>query len=318
MKPNPNNACSGKYDDWLEVNLINKCNANCSWCIEKNGYHPKKIVDWETIAKAAITLNKTNIILLGGEPTLYSNLKELIDILYNANKAVWITTNGSKLTKDFIENKLDKLTGINISIHHYNLFKNYDITGIQLSFQNLKEAVDELLNRNIKIRLNCNCIKNQIDSIDEIHKYLDFAKSLNITNVRFAELKNDINNFVNLSTLFPEYLTNEPFVNGCSVDVVIKDINVNFRIMCGLQTPMRILPYNPEQKLHGVLYYDGKIYKGWQTDMDPREKQMQKNIKLLAREIYDKNLKLDEIEQAIFEFLEKNKEPVEEVSGCVY
>lgn len=39
--------------------------------------------------------------------------------------------------------------------------------------------------------------------------------------------------------------------------------------MCGLQTIHRPLPINPKQYAKQVLYYDGKIYDGWQSPMFP-------------------------------------------------
>jgi hypothetical protein len=58
MKPNKNNFCGGNFQDWLEVNLTDKCNGKCVWCIEKAGYHPEKHAGWQTIVKKAIESDK--------------------------------------------------------------------------------------------------------------------------------------------------------------------------------------------------------------------------------------------------------------------
>lgn len=54
MLPNKNNFCGGNFSDWIEVMLIDKCNGNCSWCIEKEGYKPKKIVAWQELVDVII------------------------------------------------------------------------------------------------------------------------------------------------------------------------------------------------------------------------------------------------------------------------
>jgi len=263
--PHPSNFCGGNFQDWLEVNLLPECNGKCSWCVEKRGWHPDHKATWREIGQAAINTGKQNIILLGGEPTLYKDLEPLIRMLNEANRSVWITTNGSllKRTVDF----LDQIAGVNISIHHYDLNKNRNIVGVNLKEIELKESIQKIRNIGGRIRLNCNLIKNAIDSEKEIAKYINFAKNLGATNVRFAELKFDGEKFVDLCDIYENKhgLTQDPFIDGCNHDTVIDDVPVNFRQMCGLQTPFRKQPINPVQFSKQVLYYDGIVYDGWQV-----------------------------------------------------
>ena len=71
QKPHPENFCGGNYQDWVEVMLTEKCNGKCSWCIEKRGWHPKKHAQPYEIVNAILETGRKNVILLGGEPTLY-------------------------------------------------------------------------------------------------------------------------------------------------------------------------------------------------------------------------------------------------------
>jgi hypothetical protein len=118
----------------------------------------------------------------------------------------------------------------------------------------------------MKIRLNCNLIKGHIDTLDQANKYLDWAFSNCISEVRFAELKNENNNFVSLTSIFGNQygLNEDPYILGCSQDTVINGINVNFRQMCSFQCSLRPKPNDPEQTTGQVLYYDNQFYKGWQ------------------------------------------------------
>jgi MoaA/NifB/PqqE/SkfB family radical SAM enzyme len=266
MLPNKRNFCGGAFPNWLEVNLTNKCNGRCSWCVEKIGYKPRKVVEYTTLVNTIKEHGAKNVILLGGEPTLYTNLCLIINDLNNNGHKIWITTNGSTLSKQFVIDNLTGLTGINISIHHYILYKNKDITGIDIKLSDLSDAISELHKHDISVRLNCNCISGYIDSVQEIYSYIGFAKIIGADKVRFAELKIDENNFVDLYKIFNgEYGLNEnPFIYGCNIDVIIRDMPVNFRQMCGLQTTKRPYPENPEQIVKKVLYYDGILYNGWQ------------------------------------------------------
>ncbi len=282
----------GNFQDWLEVNLLSECNGRCSWCIEKGGFHPSNHAGWEEIGQAAINANKQNIILLGGEPTLYKNLGNLVRMLVSAGRFVWITTNGFLLKKTLVEGVLNGIAGVNISIHHYDLEKNTEIVGLKLKAQELKDSVRAIRLAGGKVRFNCNLIKGQIDSREKIFEYVNFAKEFGANNIRFAELKND-SGFVDLFKIFGnEYgLTDDPFINGCNQNAVINGMPVNFRQMCGLQTPCRKTPENPMQFAKEVLYYDGVLYKGWQspTNLDAKAR------KSLLLDLAAKKLTVEEV-----------------------
>ncbi len=284
--PHIKNFCGGNFQDWLEVMLENKCNGNCFFCIEKNGFKPKT-VDWSTLASKILKTNKKNILLLGGEPTLYPDLKNLIQAITYDNRNVYITTNGGKLmNENFAEENLSLITGINISIHHYDLERNKKITGIDLIEEYLVDVIKWFQSKNITVRINCNCIAGEIDSKEEILEFIDVAKSWEVNSVRFAELKND-DRFVDLAKIFEyEYgLNDDPFMCGCHQNTIINGMPINFRQLCGMQTNKRAKPVEPKQILKDVLYCDGNIYKGWQTIK--KEKIMSKKSNKEMREMLE-------------------------------
>jgi len=297
--PNPRNFCGGAFDDWIEVNLTDKCNGKCKWCIEKIGIHPKYHAPWEKITEAILSTEGNNIILLGGEPTLYKHLSLVINSLKQVNKKVYITTNGSRINTKFIEMNLNQIDGINISIHHYNLDINKKITGIKLTKNTLTEAIKKLHGYGGKVRLNCNCISGYIDSKEQILNYIDFAKQIGVDSVRFAELKLDNLNFVDLAKVF-DYrygLNDNPYADGCVRDTIINDMQVNFRQMCGLNIAMRCRPKNPQSDAKKrVVYYDGKVYDGWQQQQ-PKEFKTPSLEQLY--QLRDKKISIAEVLQSI-------------------
>ena len=165
MRPHPDNACSGKYDDWLEVNLLPECNGSCPWCIENGGYHPVERASWKRIVEVAIGTGKKNIILLGGEPTIHPDIGDIVRSLNMADRDVYVTTNGSMLSGSFVLDNLRWARGVNISVHDYNLPRNKEITGIDLVHFELLDAIDDLHEYGASVRMNCNCIKGYIDSV---------------------------------------------------------------------------------------------------------------------------------------------------------
>ncbi len=324
--PNKKNFCGGAFSDWLEINLLSECNGSCSWCIEKDGYHPLKHVGWSTIVSKAIGFGAKNVILLGGEPTLYKDIKLIINNLSLSNINVWMTTNGSLLTPVFIKNNLRGITGINISIHHHNMLENFKVTGIKIDKYLLVESIKTLHFFGASVRLNCNCISGAIDNIEDIYSYMGFAKEVGADKIRFAEIKNDNDSFVNLAKLFTYQhgLNDDPFVNGCNRDVIINSMPINFRQMCGLQTEIRKKPIDPQIISKKVLYYDGKFYNGWQNKK--KEKVMtNKELIELLRNIENGSVTPEaaawEITESTIFTKTKNEERsivYEDTRGCTY
>lgn len=321
--PNNKNFCGGNFRDWLEVNLIDKCNAKCTWCIERNGYHPKYHAPWHVIAQKAIDTGKKNIILLGGEPLLYKDLSKLIVMLANNNRDVWITTNGSLLDPHDVS-FLRGIKGVNISIHSNNLNENKKITGVMIN-KGIGSVINGLHEINASVRFNCNCIKGYIDTVGKIEKYILWAKSYCVDKIRFAEIKMDDELFVDIAKVlnYKYGLNDNPFVLGCNSDAVIHGVPVNFRQMCGLQTSMRVLPNEPIQYPKEVLYYDGKIYAGWQTfnkmEADVTNKELVKILRSLeANEISSEEAFLEIV--GTKEIIKEKKvvEYVNSSGGCQY
>lgn len=266
MVPNKHNFCGGAFDDWREVLLTPDCNGKCQWCIERNGFHPMDRAPVQRLIELLQVDDSNKIILLGGEPMLYPDLGLLIRNL--PGKELYITTNGTNFNAAFIKETISSITGINISIHHYNLELNEGITGIGLDIEKLERAIVECRRHNISVRFNCNIIKGQIDSRKECMKYIEWAKECGVDRVRFGELKADKNRFVSLARIWREAfgLNENPYILGCNKDAKIMGVSINFRQMCGLQTECRPRPVNPKtvnEKL--VLYYDGQYYTGWQS-----------------------------------------------------
>lgn len=301
--PNSKNFCGGNFQDWLEVNLIEICNANCSWCIERKGYHPTFHATMETMIAAILATGKKHIILLGGEPLLYKHMKELINALFHEGRTITITTNGFLLSPEYIIQNLNGITNINISIHHFDMTKNREITHILIDENKLKESISALHGIGASVRMNCNAIHGYIDNAEAINNYIEFAHIVGADKVRFAELKQDENNFVDLAKILGYLygLNDNPFSMGCNNDCVINGMPVNFRQMCGLQTTKRIAPKKPKQYSKKVLYYDGQVYNGWQTqeEIKMNAKNSNQNISDIINSLTNNKLTEEERKELI-------------------
>ena len=78
--------------------LLTGCNLKCSHCYINPEQHGRKILELGTILSwlkcFARPLQSTNLILLGGEPTLHPELAEIIRRARDMNYRVTVDTNG--------------------------------------------------------------------------------------------------------------------------------------------------------------------------------------------------------------------------------
>lgn len=285
--PHPSNFCGGNYKDWLEVNLTGKCNGGCKWCIERNGWHPEP-VSFVKLANSIIKTGKQNILLLGGEPTLYPDYSALISRLAHKRLNAYLTTNGSTLNWDTKENLIG-LKGLNISIHHYDNEKNKEITGVNISIA-LPRFIAWCNKYNIQVRFNCNLTKGYVDNHNEVYKYIEWAKAMGANSVRFAELVNADKDFVDATQIFLYHgLTSTPFTHGCNHQSTINGMDVRIKQACEFQTNhRRPLPENPEWKQNKVIMYgDGNLYDGWQKELQTTQEDNVSKTKEQLEKILD-------------------------------
>ncbi len=171
---------------WLTLN--HACNLRCKWCYAKStNFLPQDNMPLE-MAKEIVDfckeLNVNYIALIGGEPTIYPNLIEVIQYIHEKGLDCGIITNGIKFAEeDFVKNL------INVDMKHFSLsLKGEDAE----SFRNVT-GYDEFdtVKKGIK-----NCIKNNADvsvsmvlteeNIDTFIKGIKEMKEIGVKNFHFS------------------------------------------------------------------------------------------------------------------------------------
>jgi molybdenum cofactor biosynthesis enzyme MoaA len=262
----------------LSVLLTKKCQAACKFCIEK----PKKygrdllksdgFIYW--INKMIDRNMVSNILLLGGEPTLFPNIIPMID---NIKLPSILTTNGEIFIKNgrFRKNLIDSnLEALNISIHHYKEHPRHFVTGAQL-FSNLDlyHAISDLtIKQNRKITINTLLIKDYIDSMEKITKMINFVGSMGLTQIKFARLTGDKQKYLQKDI--------HSFIESSKVQidevntVIEKNRQHNGRILWKIYKSVKVyLQPVPKDTFtergyaeHRILFNDGMIGHSWNRD----------------------------------------------------
>lgn len=193
---------------YLSIVVTNRCQRACVYCINSETDQSLELPIDKAIENIALLVDKYNIqeaILLGGEPTLHSNILKLVkDLRTKTNlKFIRLTTNGIKLKNnlDFVTKLIDMdhgIQGLNISFHNEDF----------MSFCHLEDLCQFIkeVNPHIKIRINTNIWRNNLDTLQSLNSFiskLDFVDEIRVSNLipkdSFSVNPVNSNEFVGLS-----------------------------------------------------------------------------------------------------------------------
>ena len=157
----------------LMINITEKCNLTCKHCYITN----KNLIDFplEELKKIILEfydLQGSKLVLTGGEPLLYSNLKELLTFLKQVPLIKIILTNGIlfKEKKDIINLLKDNYFEVFVSIDGledtHNDFRDANC------FQDSIEGIKLLLKENIKVSINTMVHKQNFNEFDDLLKLI--------------------------------------------------------------------------------------------------------------------------------------------------
>ncbi len=179
---------------YISVVATNACQCNCLYCInsatDRNKHLPIDKAIRNIHSLVGYINNEPEVIILGGEPLLHPAILDLIKELrtmrycgFKALGKVRITTNGIRLkgNNDFIKALVDSdfgVEGINISFHNEDFMT---LDELQWVYETIKTH-----NPNIKVRVNTNVWRGNLDNIESLQKHLNdisFADEVRVSNI---------------------------------------------------------------------------------------------------------------------------------------
>jgi len=161
---------------WATIYLTYTCNYRCAHCYGKYGkkhgpkYNPNNTMNLEELKQIVKTLHKNGcryISLLGGEPLLHKDIKEIIRFIRSYNIELSIITNGS-LVKKRIEDIKDTST-ICLSIDGGEKSNNF-LRG-KGTFSKSIKAISISKKHRINTHINTTIYKKSIKDIDDLFEY---------------------------------------------------------------------------------------------------------------------------------------------------
>lgn len=284
------------------------CNADCKFCVaqlrysDRNMEYCKKHIEdkdkyltrLEEVLKIVRPLNPS-VSLTGGEPTLSPNFIDILKLLdkYNFRKRT-ITTNGSALLNvvdnDTILNHLIKhnFNHLNISRASYDDARNreimrYNVEKEYCSNDMLKDILSISNKTNLQHRISCILLKESVNSVEEIKRYIDVISKLGANNFIFRELMDYDKTAVNTEKMkycndnkiklyelwhqFENYLEFKPYLNILGYYYYVEIYKYHDLTIASESADMNIQyrekAKNPDKVFEMVFHNNGNLCGSW-------------------------------------------------------
>ena len=177
---------------YLRISLTEKCNLRCLYCMPEEGVdltptnHLLTVDEIEKLVQLFACAGVTKVRLTGGEPTIRSDLADIVNRISRVNgiEDVGITSNGLILSRSLEDLKMAGLSLINLSLDTLKPSRFEQMTR-RRGHERVLNAIDKALDLGYDpVKLNVVVMKGVND--DEIVDFVELTRHKNI-NVRFIE-----------------------------------------------------------------------------------------------------------------------------------
>jgi len=240
------------------LNLTVRCNQNCLFCcdgdVKGSGYH---LTTEEAKAKIEeiAAQGASSITFIGGEPLVRRNLAEFVGHARALNLRVGLTTNGTMLTRDHLDELVAAgLTSVEVSIHSFDPALADVITRGKKTAERQRAALDNLA-RHPEVGLSINFVVFSMNYKELPSFATSVASDYPFADEFFINFLDPIGYPAHDHSLLPHYRDVQPLLMD-ALDTV-REAGISFTVD---SVPGCILgPYflflrATREKLRGVLY----------------------------------------------------------------
>lgn len=193
-EPNPKDLIPISFC-WL---IENNCNLDCIYCFSDHKKMNVENNDYIETAKNILSLDPLTIVLTGGEPTLNTNLKDILEFI-NGNALTIIDSNGTTdVWSKLIPSLRNSIIRISIDSLRENTIRkvrpssNCIFTSNQIP--TITRNIKTLNSNNILVTIQTVVTRYNINELDEIYNYLiqNGIKHWYLSVVKYSEKCSDI------------------------------------------------------------------------------------------------------------------------------
>ncbi|CEQ18958.1 radical SAM/SPASM domain-containing protein [Paraclostridium sordellii] len=174
---------------WLEV--TQGCNLKCLHCYEGDIHIPSKNVlninEWKNIVDQLVELDVQNIVVIGGEPCVYKDIKELLLYLAKYNINTTLFTNATLIDEELRKIIIDNNINVKVSLYGHIAEIHDAITNKEGSFKALIDNIKYFVDKGVKIYISVVAMKENQEYQKEIE---EFIKSLKVPYKGYDVIRN--------------------------------------------------------------------------------------------------------------------------------
>ena len=178
----------------IYVDVTAACNARCPFCIapvvgrrDGPGFFAGLDYALDLAAQTDGTLQ-----IVGGEPTISKRLLPILERLTAFRlRRVVLNTNAARLPAETVAAlRAARAWHVNISRHHYDEQRNQAIMlqKPMVSNAELTEKIARLIDAKIRVRLQCNLIPGEIESLGDVLAYMEWGQSMGVREYSFSQI----------------------------------------------------------------------------------------------------------------------------------
>lgn len=168
------------------------CNARCAFCTyhsDASKWDQDRYVAVLDELRSKIRIKK--MAFSGGEPMLYwDNFKRMVATAKEMvpDACFSLNTDGIRWGQFFSDPVWEGFDYIQLSRHHYDDSRNDAIFRTRTPTTDEIRAVTHMQSHPHQIQFRCNLIKGEVDTRDEVFRYLDWANSVGVNDVGLVSL----------------------------------------------------------------------------------------------------------------------------------
>lgn len=160
----------------MDLALTYRCNNNCSHCYNaRSRQYPEMSVEkWKQVIDKVWSLRIPHIVFTGGEPTLFSGLKELVQYAEKKGLITGLNTNGRKLTDPaFLQGLLDAgLDHVQITLESHDPKTHDRMVRAEGAWQETVAGIKNVVASRLYVMTNTTLLKNNYQTIDDTLHFL--------------------------------------------------------------------------------------------------------------------------------------------------
>lgn len=172
---------------WITLNRA--CNMRCSHCYQQDTqFDPQRNASANLIQQEIEILVESgakSVVLIGGEPTVYPKLIEVVKQLVDRSITPILVTNGRELSKiDKVQKLFDAgLRNITVSIKAESEEGYHEVTGTKNSFVKVLQALKNI--QSVPGIAMGTSITVEEYFVKKMDSYIDFLKTVNVPHINF-------------------------------------------------------------------------------------------------------------------------------------